>query len=68
MAEHDVELALMRAELDAVKLALDAQSQQLAKLVDAWQTASGLLSVVKFLAIVGAGIVAVVAYFKTGAR
>lgn len=67
MAEQDVELALMRAELDAVKVALEAQSKQIADLVVAWQTATGLLSVIKFLGMVGTGLVAIIALFKTGA-
>ena len=62
--EEAIEIALMRAEIDALKVAVEAQSKQVAELVTAWNTATSVLAMIKFLSVVGAGVVGVIAYFK----
>jgi cell division protein FtsB len=56
MAEHpntDVELALLRADMDQMKEDMKALRQEIKDLVDAWKTATNVLAFVKWLAGIG---------------
>lgn len=56
MAEHrdmDVELALLRADMDQMKEDLKAARGEVKELVDAWRTATNVLAFIKWLAGIG---------------
>jgi hypothetical protein len=57
MSDHpntDVELALLRADMDQMKGDMKALRQEVKDLVDAWKTATNVLAFVKWLAGLGA--------------
>lgn len=62
----DTQVALLRADLDELKKDLAKQSNDIQGLVDAWKTASGVLSFVKALSqiIVAVGIIWAVVKFR----
>lgn len=65
MTENDdVQVALLRNEVSALRGEVATLRQEIVGMVAVWRTANGLLSVIKFLGVVGAGIVAIAAYFK----
>lgn len=56
-----VEIALLRADVEMLKVTIDKQSAQIAELLSAWNAASTLVSFIKLLggiAIAGAAIIA----------
>lgn len=56
MGEHrdmDVELALLRADMDQMKEDLKAARAEVKELVDAWRTATNVLAFIKWLAGIG---------------
>ena len=56
-----VEIALLRADVEMLKVTIDKQSAQIAELLSAWNAASALVSFIKLLggiAIAGAAIIA----------
>ncbi len=61
MAEnpHEVEIALLRNELDGLTKEVHALSKEVSGLVDAWKTASGVVAFVKWLSgvVVAVGII-----------
>lgn len=57
MSEHpntEVELALLRADLDQMKDDMKGLRQEIKDLLDAWRTATNVLAFVKWLAGIGA--------------
>lgn len=46
---HEVEIALLRNELDGLTKEVHALSKEVSGLVDAWKTASGVVAFVKWL-------------------
>ena len=57
MSEHpstEVELALLRADMDQMKQDLQAARAEVKELVDAWRTATNVLAFIKWLAGIGA--------------
>lgn len=49
MPDKDIEIALLRQDVDALKFLVEKQSRQLDELLIAWQTANGVLSFFKLL-------------------
>ena len=47
----DTELALLRQDVDEIKASLKDLKDQIRELVDAWNTASGLVRFIKWLSI-----------------
>lgn len=70
MAEnpHEVEIALLRNELDGLTKEVHALSKEVSGLVDAWKTASGVVAFVKWLSgfIVAVGIIWTALKVKVG--
>lgn len=62
--DQSVQIALLKADVDALKSAVEAQTKQTAELVQAWNTASGVLSFVKMLGGIAVAITAITMYFK----
>lgn len=54
----EIELALLRADMDSVKDDLKALRKEIKDLVDAWKTANNVLSFVKWLSGTGIAIAA----------
>lgn len=50
----DVELALLRADMDQMKTDLKEARAEVKELVEAWRTATNLLAFIKWLAGIGA--------------
>lgn len=62
--DQSVQIALLKAEVDALKAAVEAQTKQTAELVQAWNTASGVLSFVKMLGGIALAVTAITMYIK----
>lgn len=61
---QNTELIALRQEVDSLKDALDQLTRKVGELLDAWNTANGLLKIVKIMAIVGGGVATVYAAIK----
>lgn len=48
--EADLQIALLRSEMSAMKVEMDELRADIKDLVDAWRTASGVVAFVKWLA------------------
>ncbi len=59
-----VEIALIRADLEAVRAELKAVRKELKDLLDAWNTATGVVRFVKWLSTLVAAIAVITAAFK----
>lgn len=67
MSDHpptEVELALLRADVDQMKEDVKALRQEVKDLLDAWRTATNVLAFVKWLAGIGAAVAFLWAAFK----
>lgn len=62
--QHDVQIALLQKEIVDLTEKVDTLSQEVAGLVDAWKTASGVVSFIKWLS----GVVVAVGILWTGFR
>lgn len=60
----EVELALLRADMDQMKDDVKALRQEIKDLLDAWKTATNVLSFVKWLAGIGTAAAFLWAAFK----
>ena len=63
-----VELALLRADVDLLKVCIDRQSGQIAELLSAWNAASTLVSFIKLLGGIAIALGAVIAFIKGYAK
>ena len=70
LPEHNeaVELALLRADVEMLKVTIDKQSTQIAELLSAWNAASTLVSFITLLGGIAIAIGAVIAFFKGYAK
>ena len=59
-----VEMALIRADLEAVQAELKAVHKELTDLLEAWNTATGVVRFVKWLSTLVAAIAVITAAFK----
>lgn len=59
-----MQIALLKADVDQLKAAVELQTKQTAELVQAWNTASGVLSFVKMLGGIAIAVTAVTLWFK----
>ena len=59
-----MQIALLKADVDQLKAAVELQTKQTAELVQAWNTASGVLSFVKMLGGIAIAVTAITMYFK----
>ena len=55
---NEVELALLRADVDIMKDDVKALRKEIADLIDAWKTANNVLSFVKWVSGMGIAVVA----------
>lgn len=62
--DNSVQIALLNAKVDALELAVEAQTKQMAELLQAWNTASGVLAFVKMIGSIALAITALVAVIK----
>lgn len=62
--DQSVQIALLKADVDQLKAAVELQTKQTAELVQAWNTASGVLSFVKMLGGIAIAVTAVTLWFK----
>jgi hypothetical protein len=67
-AQHDVQIALLEQEIVNLTDKVDRLSNEVAGLVDAWKTASGVVAFIKWLSglIVAAGIIWTALKMKVG--
>jgi len=65
---HDVEIALLQKEMEDLTKEVHTLSKEVAGLVDAWKTASGVVAFIKWLSgiIVAAGIIWTALKIKIG--
>lgn len=61
--EREVELALLRKDVQDLKQVVEAQGKQLESLLEAWNTATGMVKFVKWLAGVAAAAGVLVGFF-----
>lgn len=61
----EVELALLRADMDAMKDDVKALRKEIKDLLDAWRTATNVLAFVKWMAGIGTAAAFLWAAFKT---
>lgn len=59
-----MQIALLKADVDQLKAAVELQTKQTAELVQAWNTASGVLSFVKMLGGIAIAVTAITLWFK----
>ena len=59
-----IELALLRADVEALKVSMDKQSGQIAELLSAWNAASTLVSLIKLLGGIAIATGAIIAFLK----
>lgn len=64
MPDTEIELALLRQDVDGLKKSVEELNTKLAELLVAWQTANGVLTFIKILGAVAAAIMAIVAFVK----
>jgi hypothetical protein len=62
--DHAVEMALIRADLEAVQAELKAVRKELKDLLEAWNTATGVVRFVKWLSTLVAAIAVITAVLK----
>lgn len=62
--DQSVQIALLKADVDQLKAAVELQTKQTAELVQAWNTASGVLSFVKMLGGIAIAVTAITLWFK----
>lgn len=62
--DQSVQIALLKADVDSLRAAVEAQTKQTAELVQAWNTASGVLSFVKMIGGIVIAIAGITAYIK----
>lgn len=60
----DVEIALLRKDMDGMKDDLKAARAEVKELVDAWRTATGMLVFIKWLSTLGVAVAAFWALLK----
>ena len=60
----EVELALLRADMDQMKEDVKAARAEVKELLDAWRTATNVLAFVKWLAGIGAAVIFLGAVIK----
>ena len=63
-----LELALLRADVEMLKVCIDKQSGQIAELLSAWNAASTLVSFIKLLGGIALAAGAIIAFFKGYAK
>ena len=59
-----VEIALLRQDVEMLKITIDKQSGQIAELLSAWNAATTLVSFIKLLGAIAIAIGAVIAFLK----
>lgn len=59
-----VEIALLRADVEMLKVTIDKQSAQIAELLSAWNAASTLVSFIKLLGGIAIASAAIIAFIK----
>lgn len=59
-----IEIALLRQDVEMLKVCIDKQSGQIAELLSAWNAASTLVSFIKLLGGIAIAIGAVIAFIK----
>lgn len=64
MPDKDIEIALLRQDVDALKFLVEKQSRQLDELLIAWQTANGVLSFFKLLGGLAIAATAILGFVK----
>lgn len=62
--DQSVQIALLNAKVDGLEKAVELQTEQMAELLKAWNTASGVLSFVKMLGGIAIAIAGITAYVK----
>ena len=62
--DQSVQIALLNAKVDGLEKAVELQTEQMAELLKAWNTASGVLSFVKMLGGIAIAIAGIPAYVK----
>jgi hypothetical protein len=62
----ETEIALLNQKVEQLERKIDKLSTDIEGLVEAWNASRGFLKVVKFVATVSAGIIALFVFIKTG--
>ena len=66
MPDHDVEIALLKQEVEGLNAKVDQLSNDVRELVTAWQAAGTLVAFVKTVAAVVIAVTVIVGAFKFG--
>ena len=66
MPDHDVEIALLKQEVEGLNAKVDQLSNDVRELVTAWQSAGALVAFVKTVAALVVAVTVIVGAFKFG--
>lgn len=62
--DNDIAIALLRKDVDALNTKVENLSNQIKELLEAWNTATGVVKFVKWLSSIAGAILVIVGFFK----